>query len=345
MDYAAIDLHKKESQIRLVTTAGEIVDRRIHTSRDRLTAVFGGRPQTRILVEASTESEWVAQHLESLGHEVIVADPNYAPMYVTRTRRIKTDRRDAEALADACRLGIYRRAHRKSPSRRIVDWELGMREQLIRTRTRLLAFVRTILRSQGFHLTTGRAETVLTRVDALELPPATVELLAPLRPLFKQIDHDLARLDEQCGQRAKQDAAIRRLMTFPAIGPVTACAFVAALDDVGRFASAKAVACYLGLVPREHSSGEHQRRGRVLRTASPRVRVLLVQAAWRLWRLQYADTAALREWAEAIGRRRGAAIAIVALARRVARILFAMWRDETPYTPGRLRRARSVTTH
>ena len=57
MDYAAIDLHKKESQIRLVTTDGEIVDRRIHTSRDRLTAVFGGRPHTRILVEASTESE------------------------------------------------------------------------------------------------------------------------------------------------------------------------------------------------------------------------------------------------------------------------------------------------
>jgi len=101
----------------------------------------------------------------------------------------------------------------------------------------------------------------------------------------------------------------------------------------------------LGLVPREHSSGEHHRRGHVLRTASPRVRVLLVQAAWRLWRLQYAETAALRDWAEAIARRRGAAIAIIALARRVARILFAMWRDETSFTPGRLRPARSVRAH
>src|SRR5688500_3088684 len=111
MDYGAIDLHKKESQVRIVTHAGEVVDQRIATTRDRLRFVCEGRPRMRILVEASTESEWVALHLEGMGHEVIVADPNYAPMYGHRSRRIKTDRRDVVALAEACQQGTYRVAH------------------------------------------------------------------------------------------------------------------------------------------------------------------------------------------------------------------------------------------
>src|SRR5216117_1246719 len=88
MEYGAIDLHKKESQIRIVTTSGEVIDRRIPTSKEGFQTVFWGRAPMRLLVEASTESEWVAQHLEGMGHEVIVADPNYAPMYGHRTRRI-----------------------------------------------------------------------------------------------------------------------------------------------------------------------------------------------------------------------------------------------------------------
>ena len=114
MEYGAIDLHKKESQIRILTEGGEIIDRRIATTRERLTAVFWGRPRMRILLEAATESEWVAQHLETLGHEVIVADPNFTAMYGHRSRRIKTDRRDVAALAEACQRGFYRAAHRRS---------------------------------------------------------------------------------------------------------------------------------------------------------------------------------------------------------------------------------------
>jgi transposase len=102
MEYGAIDLHKKESQIRIVTESGQVIDQRMATTRERLTQVFWGRPRMRILVEASTESEWVAQHLEQIGHEVVVADPNYAAMYGQRSRRIKTDRRDVAALMEAC---------------------------------------------------------------------------------------------------------------------------------------------------------------------------------------------------------------------------------------------------
>ena len=94
MAYGAIDLHKLESQIRIVTDSGEVLDRRIATTRDRFTAVFWGWAPMRIVLEAATESGWVAQHLETLGHDVIVADPNFTPMYGHRSRRVKTDRRD-----------------------------------------------------------------------------------------------------------------------------------------------------------------------------------------------------------------------------------------------------------
>jgi len=121
MEYGAIDLHTKESQVRIVTADGAVVkDARIATRSARWTAVFGDRAPMRILVESGTESEWVAQHLERLGHEVIVADPNYAPMYGARTRRIKTDKRDVAALAEANRLGLFRRAHRVSAAQRAV---------------------------------------------------------------------------------------------------------------------------------------------------------------------------------------------------------------------------------
>jgi len=87
MDTIGLDLHKRESQLCIIAIDGTITERRIVTSRERVTAVLGDRPPAKILLEASTESEWVAQHLESLGHAVVVADPNYAPMYATRAAR------------------------------------------------------------------------------------------------------------------------------------------------------------------------------------------------------------------------------------------------------------------
>jgi transposase len=99
MDHIGIDVHKKESQLCILSEDGERREPRVRTTPARFADVLGDRPRARILLEASTESEWVARCLERLGHEVIVADPNFAPMYATRTRKIKTDRRDARALA------------------------------------------------------------------------------------------------------------------------------------------------------------------------------------------------------------------------------------------------------
>ncbi len=336
MEYGAIDLHKKESQVRIITADGAVIDRRILTTRDRLTAVFGGRARMPILIEASTESEWVAQHLESLGHEVIVADPNYGAMYARRSRRVKTDRRDAVALADACQHGNYRPAHRRSARQRIVQSMLNVRRELSDSRTRGISVARAITRAGGFRVRSGRAETFLERLAALELPASMTATLLPLRHVIDVLDDEIAIADDQFEKVAAEDPVTTRLMTVPHIGPITATAFVAALDDAARFDGAAQVTSYLGLVPREYSSGEHQHRGRLLRSAHPHVQSLLVQAAWRISRSSDAKTAGLRAWADAITHRRGKKVAMVALARRLARLLFAMWRDQTEYQAKRV---------
>jgi transposase len=119
---------------------------------------------------------------------------------------------------------------------------------------------------------------------------------------------------------------------MPTIGPITALAFVAALDDVTRFASTSQVQAYLGLVPSEYSSADRRIRGRITKRGDVRARYLLVEAGWRLLRSGDPELAHLRAWADQVARRRGKRIAAVAVARRIAGILFAMWRDEADFT-------------
>jgi transposase len=331
MDTIGLDLHKRESQLCVLTEEGEVIERRIVTSRERFTAMLGERPRARILLEASTESEWVARHLEALGHEVIVADPNFAPMYATRRRGVKTDRRDARTLAEAGRLGAYRRAHRASDAQRPIRAELAVRDALIRTRTRYGALTKALVRRDGLRLPSGGPAYTEAKLAALPLPPALATELAPLRALWAPVNVQIAAADARLAHVAASDPVVAQLMTAPSIGPVTAVAFVATLDDVTRFAGAHQVAAYLGLTPREYSSGEQQRRGRISKTGNPRMRWLLVEAAWRVLRTTDPAAAPLRAWAEGIAQRRGRSIAAVALARRLAGILYAMWRDGTDY--------------
>jgi transposase len=331
MDHIGIDVHKKESQICVVTADGEIVETRIRTERERFASVLGGRAPSKIVIEASTDSEWVACCLEELGHEVIVADPNFALMYATRSRRIKTDRRDAKALADACQHGHYRPAHRTSSEQRSVRSQLTVRETLVRTRTRMIVVCKALLSRQGIRIATGESEHFVTRVRAAGLLATVQNELEPLLVVLEQLQTQVDALDVAIARLAKEQAPVRALCTVPGVGPVTAAAFVAAVDDAKRFRRAHQLEAYLGLVPSERSSGEKQQRGSITKAGPPRVRSLLVQAALGLLHHRQPSSASLRDWALKIKQRRGQGIAIVALARRLAGILWAMMRDGTTY--------------
>ena len=331
MDHIGIDLHKRESQICIETELGEVIEKRIRTERERFEAVFATRAPAKILIEAMTESEWVARCLEELGHEMIVADPNYAAMYATRSRRVKTDRRDAVTLADACRLGAYRVAHRASDRQRHVRAELAVRDTLVRTRVKCVALVGALLRRHGIHLPSGNVDGFVKRVERQEIPPQQRGEIAPLLVLIQTASAAIDAADDRIAAIAAEDPVIERLRTVPGVGPVTATAFVATLDTWERFEGPHQVEAYLGLAPSEKSSGEKQHKGRITKAGNSRARWLLVEAAWAILRSRRDDTEPLRRWAQRVALRRGTKVGIVALARKLAGILYAMWRDESTY--------------
>lgn len=334
MDYVGLDLGKTASQICLLTEDGEVWEPRIKTTREQLRHVFGARQPARILLEASTESEWVACALEELGHEVVVADPNYKAMYAARSRRIKTDRRDARALCEACRQGLYRPAHRTSAGQRERRQLLVTRECLVRSRTRLINTVRALLGAAGWRVVGTGSASFAARAAAVEMSASLRQTLEPLLTTLQTLSAQVAECDERLAAAVGDDSVVRRLMSVPGVGVVTATAFVAALDEVARFATAKQVRAYLGLVPSEESSGERIVRGHITKTGDSRVRHLLVEAAWSLIHSRQEASSGLRQWAERIAQRRGRRIAAVALARKLAGILYALWRDETEFAAG-----------
>ena len=181
MVYGAINLHARYSQIRIVDESGTVLrDQRVLTTAERLVHAFAGQGPLRILLEAGTESEWVAETLEGAGHTVIVADPNYAPMYGELRRKVKTDRRDVAALGEANRRGWYgrrigcrRRSGRCARCCGVVGYWCRRGRGTFRWCERSAA--------SRLPLTSCGAEAVPRTLATLALPPLLAETLAPLR--------------------------------------------------------------------------------------------------------------------------------------------------------------------
>lgn len=330
MVYGAIDLHARYSLIRIVEADGRVLaEKRVATSAERLVASFAGRGPMRILLEAGTESEWVAAALEAAGHTVVVADPNYAPMYGERQRKVKTDRRDVAALAEANRRGWYRAAYRRSAPQRHLGQRLRVRRQLVAMRSGTISVIRALLRQEGYRLPSGTSARVPARLAAVALPARLAKTVAPLRRVVTTLTAEIAQLETALLAHARTDAVVQRLQSAPGVGGIVALSYRAFVDDVSRFQHAGQVSAAIGLVPREDSSADRRHRGHLTKAGPAELRSLLVQAAWACWRSRGSGT--LHAWVEQLAARRGRRIAVVALARRLSRILYAIWRDDSRF--------------
>ena len=252
---------------------------------------------------------------------------------------MKTDQRDARTLGDACARGMYQATHCLSEAQRQVRAELTVRETFVRTRTRCVAVIKAAVRREGLRISAGTPAHTSRKLAGLPLTDATRAEVAPLLVLIALLNTQIDEADDRLTVLAASSAPARLLQSIPMIGPVTALGFVAALDDIVRFPSASHVAAYLGLVPSEYSAGERQQRGHITKRGDTRTRWLLVEAAWRIMRSKNPTVAPLQHWTARIIARRGRRIAIVALARRLATLCYAMWRTNTPYHATRLQHA------
>lgn len=337
MEHIGIDLGSKESQVCVRTADGTIVGEwRWRT--DRLGTFLQGRAAARVILETCTEAFRIAAVAPGAGHDVRVVAATLVRSLGIGQRGLKNDVRDARVLSEAsCRIDLPS-VHIPTAISQEVKALCVSREALIKTRTQLVSRVRGYVRARLGRVVRATPETLPKRVrqalleDAEGLPAHLERVLAVLDAVSEQI----AEADVELRLLAEADARMTRLMTVPGVGPVTAARFVAAIDDVGRFPSAASVASYLGLVPGEDTTGFRTRRTRLTRAGAPQVRWALGQAAWSLYIRRKTDPMVL--WAKQIAERRGVQIAIMALAWKLAHVLYALWKHETSYDPSRAAR-------
>jgi transposase len=212
----------------------------------------------------------------------------------------------------------------------------AMREGMVEVRTKLVNTARSWLRTQGIGVLAGGTLPTFPRryrrhVERKGKPlPSYVERVLQT---IEELNPRIGEADKELETTAEQDPTCKLLMTAPGVGPVTAVRYVAAIDEVGRFSDAHGVESYLGLIPGENSSGDAKKRRMkgITKAGPPRVRWALTQAAWTAMRCCKDDP--MVEWARQIEKRRGKKVAVMALVRKLAGVLFAMWRDGKAYDP------------
>jgi transposase len=330
MEHCAIDLGGRKSQVCVRAADGAVLSE-FQAPTASLPSLLREMPPARVVMETCAEAFRIADAAKAAGHEVRVVAATLVRALGVGARRTKTDRRDAQTLSEAsCRMDLPS-VHIPSATSREWKTVCSIHDALVSARTKLINTVRGWSRGQGQRPRHGGAETYTRRVREFGTLPQHIEsALQAIDALSVQIAESEARLTSM----AKTDGICPRLMTVPGVGPSTAVRFAAAIDEIERFPGAHKLEAYLGLAPGESSSSERQHRLGITKAGSTTVRWTLVQAAWVIRSTcRSPEARPLQLWAMEIEKRRGKRIATVALARKLAGILYALWRDGTTYQP------------
>lgn len=332
MHYFGIDVSQKASAICVLNESGQVVtETTVVTEAGALERWLRDREPGRAVIEAAPLAEWLAQIIEGAGHEVVVVDSRSAKRLMQS--RKKTDRRDARTLAAMARTGWYQAVHRKSEAARLLRSRLQARQGLLRTARSLQQRIRGLLRAHGVKVGSVSDGAFEARIRELaqarvpELVPALEGLLASWRVAFEEMRH----LDRALKREARRHPVARQLMATPGVGALTALSTVATIDDPWRFRRDKQVADYPGLTPGVYQSGEVDGRGRITRDGDHLWRFHLVEAANAL--LTRGADCQLKRWGQRLAERKGGAKARVAVARKLAILLWRQWRDGIAFEP------------
>ena len=329
MLYCGIDLSKKSSNYCIVDDDGRVVaEGKVDNDRADFRKALADYSQLKVLIEASNNAFWVADAVEELGHDVAVCDPK-SVLSIGRDHT-KTDKRDARNLAKCCRVRAYVSVYRPTADERAGRMPIVAREQLIRARTKLINLVRSTLASEGILVAKCQGKTFSEKVenarDKGRISDAMWVALGPVMNSILQLTLDELGLMKMFEEEAETNETTKLLTTVPGVGPVVATAFRRMVLTPKRFESGRQVGAYMGLTPTTYQSGKTHRRGQISRQGSRRLRWLLTMAASAL--LKSTKESALRQW----GMRKWKQFnsrkkAVVAVARKLAVLMWAMWRD------------------
>jgi transposase len=335
--YAGIDVSLETSSICIVDEAGAVVrELKAASEPEALAGALIGTklPFGRVGLEAGPLSQWLHAGLAKAGLPVVLIETRRLRA-ATRTMPVKTDRIDARAIAQVVRTGWFRAVHVKSELSQETRALLTARKLLVGKLRDLDNGVRGLLR--GFGLKVGRVSEGAFPFRARQLARGKPGLAAVIEPLLQAREALLAgreRLHHLVLAAVRNEPVCRRLMTVPGVGPVTALTFCSAVDDPARFSRSRAVGAHFGLTPRRHQSGETDRVGHISKQGDGLARQALYEAA-NVLLTRTSRWSVLKAWGMGVAKRAGMRRAKVAVARKLAVVLHAMWRDGAEFRWGK----------
>jgi transposase len=326
MENCGFDVGKQSSHFCIVDVGRRVLkEGRVRNKEKALKGAFGGMEPMRFVLEASGKSFWLADQLRRLGHQAVVVDPGRTK--AIGAARIKHDRLDARVLAELGQADLLAAVDQPSQELRLSRMPVTVRAGLVRARAQLINAVRSVADSEGVGIPGAMAAnfTVATEHVAADMPEAMRVALRPMLDAIDGLSSAIVECDQAIQATAASDPIMQLLQTCPGVGPISAAAFAQVIRDPKRFSSGRAVGAYLGLVPSLYASGKTYHQGSITKCGNRHARWLLCMAGNALLRTKR-DTA-LKRWGEKLALRLGRKKAIVALARKLAAVLWAMWRD------------------
>ena len=330
-----LDLAKNIFQLHAVDASGRVVAA-MALRRKEVLLFFAKLPPCLVGLEACGSAHHWARELISLGHDARLMPPAYVKAYV---RRQKNDAADAAAICEAVTRPSMRFVPVRSINNQAVLMHHKVREVLVSQRTQLVNALRShlaeigIIAAQGPRGAYALIAAIMQGDDAI--PHCVRDALAPILRQLRLLDEEIVMSDHAIMKLVKADGTARRLMSVPGIGPVTASAIAASVQDIGLFSGPREFAAFLGLAPRQNSSGGKERLGRVSKMGNRYLRRLLVVGAHAVLFHRKAHQDALRTWAARLLETKPFRLVAVAIANKLARMVFALMRSGAVYAGGK----------